>query len=249
LLSKLSGQEDIIVGTATAGRRHADLERIVGMFVNTLAMRNYPEGEKNVAEYLKEVKNATLNAFDNQEYQFENLVDRLSVRRDTGRNPLFDVMFNLLNQTEYKKRDKTPPSTPSTRSTTSTMPVTPLETRSKVNNNHHPNEMEKTVTSKFDLSLSVIETVDTEYIGPPGTANAVESMNTITIQFEYSTSLFNEETIKKYITYFKTIMQNVTREPYKKIGEIEIITREEKNRILYEFNDTAAGYPTDETIH
>ncbi|MCP4158102.1 MAG: amino acid adenylation domain-containing protein, partial [bacterium] len=44
LLSKLSGQEDIIVGTPTAGRRHADLEKIIGMFVNTLPMRNYPEG-------------------------------------------------------------------------------------------------------------------------------------------------------------------------------------------------------------
>ncbi|MCP4147702.1 MAG: amino acid adenylation domain-containing protein, partial [bacterium] len=50
LLSKLSGQEDVIVGTPTAGRRHADLENIIGMFVNTLAMRNYPEGGKTIKE-------------------------------------------------------------------------------------------------------------------------------------------------------------------------------------------------------
>ncbi|MCP4150805.1 MAG: hypothetical protein GY757_23870, partial [bacterium] len=102
LLSKLSGQEDIIVGTPTAGRRHADLESIIGMFVNTLAIRNYPEGTKTITEYLGEVKENTLQAFENQEYQFEELVDKLSLKRDTGRNPLFDVMFNLLNTTTGK---------------------------------------------------------------------------------------------------------------------------------------------------
>ncbi|MCP4150588.1 MAG: amino acid adenylation domain-containing protein, partial [bacterium] len=56
LLSKLAGQEDIIVGTPTAGRRHADLENVIGMFVNTLAMRNYPEGGKSAASYFREVK-------------------------------------------------------------------------------------------------------------------------------------------------------------------------------------------------
>ncbi|MCP4156333.1 MAG: hypothetical protein GY757_51950, partial [bacterium] len=101
LLSKLSGQEDIIVGTPTAGRRHADLENIIGMFVNTLAMRNYPEGKKTFREFLREVKESTLKAFENQEYQFEDLVEGISVKRDTGRNPVFDVMLNLLNQSEY----------------------------------------------------------------------------------------------------------------------------------------------------
>ncbi|MCP4117989.1 MAG: AMP-binding protein, partial [Desulfobacteraceae bacterium] len=107
LLSKLGGQEDIIVGMPTAGRRHADLENIIGMFVNTLVMRNYPSGEKTCREFLKEIKKGTLQAFDNQEYQFEDLVDRLSVRRDTGRNPIFDVMFNLLNQVESKEQNTT----------------------------------------------------------------------------------------------------------------------------------------------
>ncbi|MCP4153045.1 MAG: non-ribosomal peptide synthetase, partial [bacterium] len=65
LLSKLSAQEDIIVGTPVAGRRHADLENIIGMFVNTLPMRSYPNGNKTVEEYLKEVKENTLNAFEN----------------------------------------------------------------------------------------------------------------------------------------------------------------------------------------
>ncbi|MCP4152475.1 MAG: amino acid adenylation domain-containing protein, partial [bacterium] len=67
--------------------------------------------------------------------------------------------------------------------------------------------------------------------------------------FEYCTKLFKEETIKRYITYLKGILQAVCDAPNQKIAEIEIITKEEKNKILYEFNDTSADYPQDKTIH
>jgi amino acid adenylation domain-containing protein len=97
LLSKLSAQEDIIVGIPIAARRHVDLERIIGMFVNTLAMRNYPRGEKTFAGFLREVKTRVLEAFENQEYHFEDLVDRVSINRDASRNPLFDVVLALPN--------------------------------------------------------------------------------------------------------------------------------------------------------
>jgi len=97
LLSKLSGQEDIVVGTPGAGRRHADLDRIIGMFVSTLAMRNYPEGNKKFIDFLAELKQTTLETFENQDYPFEELVDKLAINRDAGRNPLFDVMFAMQN--------------------------------------------------------------------------------------------------------------------------------------------------------
>ena len=93
LLSKLSGQEDIIIGTPIAGRRHADLEKIIGMFVNTLSLKNTPAGDRTFREFIGDVKERTLMAFENQEYPFEELVEKLSVTRDIGRNPLFDVMF------------------------------------------------------------------------------------------------------------------------------------------------------------
>ncbi|NOR44474.1 MAG: amino acid adenylation domain-containing protein, partial [Candidatus Delongbacteria bacterium] len=101
LLSKLSNQENIIVGTPIAGRRHSDLEKIIGMFVNTLAIKNDLEGNKTYKEFLSEVKDNSLNAFENQEYQFEDLVEQVVVNRDASRNPIFDVMFNLLNQVDY----------------------------------------------------------------------------------------------------------------------------------------------------
>ncbi|WP_366559841.1 amino acid adenylation domain-containing protein [Bacillus velezensis] len=97
LLARLSGQEDIIVGSPIAGRPHKDLEPILGMFVNTLAIRTEPKGDKRFTDYLAEVRQAALEAYEHQDYSFEELVERLGVQRDTSRNPLFDVMFVLQN--------------------------------------------------------------------------------------------------------------------------------------------------------
>jgi hypothetical protein len=95
LMAKLSGREDIIVGTPIAGRRHHDLEKIIGVFINTLALRNYPTGGKTFLQFLKEVKKNSLDAYENQDYPFEDLVKKIVKKRDGSRNPLFDVMFEM----------------------------------------------------------------------------------------------------------------------------------------------------------
>ncbi|MCK4260903.1 MAG: amino acid adenylation domain-containing protein, partial [Halanaerobiales bacterium] len=97
LLAKYTSQEDIIVGSPIAGRSHADLEKIIGMFVNTLVMRNYPVNDISFLEFLKNVKDNTLKAFENQDYQFEMLIDKLNIKRDLSHNSLLDVMFALQN--------------------------------------------------------------------------------------------------------------------------------------------------------
>ncbi|MCU0286481.1 MAG: condensation domain-containing protein [Acidobacteria bacterium] len=96
-LHKITGQEDIVIGGAVAGRRHADLENIIGLFVNTLAMRNYPGAEKTFSEFLREVKERTLAAFENQDYQFENLVNKIAGTRSIDQDPLIDIVFALQN--------------------------------------------------------------------------------------------------------------------------------------------------------
>ena len=63
--------------------------------MNTLAMRGRPEGKKSHTEFLKEVKESRLKAYENREYPFEELVEAVEVRRDMARNPLFDVMLVL----------------------------------------------------------------------------------------------------------------------------------------------------------
>ena len=97
LLAKLSHQECITVGTPVAGRDHPDLESIIGMFVNTLTLRNYPKGELSFTQFLQSVREECLACFDNQAYQYEQLVDDLNIERATDRNPLFDIMFVFQN--------------------------------------------------------------------------------------------------------------------------------------------------------
>ncbi|CAM3987833.1 non-ribosomal peptide synthetase [Mesobacillus zeae] len=97
LISKYSGQEDIVIGTPIAGRRHPQLQKVAGMFVNTLAIRNYPEGNKKIEDYLIESKDKLVLAYENQEYAFEELVEEVKSKRDLSRNPLFDVMLVLHN--------------------------------------------------------------------------------------------------------------------------------------------------------
>ena len=97
LLSKYTGREDIIVGTGIAGRKHADLENIIGMFVNMLPMRNRPVNSKRFIQFLEEVKENSLEAFENQGCQFDQLVKKLGLQGSFGRNPLFDVVFQFNN--------------------------------------------------------------------------------------------------------------------------------------------------------
>ncbi|MCP5102272.1 MAG: hypothetical protein GY950_02785, partial [bacterium] len=94
-LSKISGQDDIVTGTVVSRRSQESLESIIGMFVNTLPLRNYPSAEKSFPEFLQELKKNTLAAFENQDYPLEELVDRMDIIRDTSRNPLIDVGFTL----------------------------------------------------------------------------------------------------------------------------------------------------------
>ena len=103
LLSKYSGQQDIVIGTPSAGRIHPDLQNVIGLFVNTLPMRNSMTNNKAFNEFLREVKENTLAALENQDYQFEELVVSLGIKTDMSRNPLFDVMFMLQNFNQVLK--------------------------------------------------------------------------------------------------------------------------------------------------
>ncbi len=107
LLSKLSGQEDVVIGTSTAGRQHVDLEKLIGVFINTVALRNYPKGDQNFSDLLDNVRENTLQCFSNQEYSYEKLVEQLELKLDLSHNPLFDIMFEYYNFdiSEFKSKD------------------------------------------------------------------------------------------------------------------------------------------------
>ncbi|HLP45218.1 MAG TPA: condensation domain-containing protein, partial [Candidatus Kapabacteria bacterium] len=204
LLAKLSGQEEIIIGSPVAGRSHADLEKIIGMFVNTLAFRNYPSGEKRFIDFLEEVKEITLKGFENQEYPYEDLIEKIIVNRDVSRNPLFDTMFVLQNTGSQKIE-------------LPGLKLAPFAYENK--------------TAKFDLVLSGREEEDELFF-----------------TFEYCSKLFKKETIERFIIYFNNIITNIVENKNRRISGLTILTEAEKNRILFEFNNTGADYPQDKTI-
>lgn len=97
LLSKYTGQDEIVAGTPVAGRRHADVSGLMGVFINTLPLRVTCNSGASFAELIKSFGEDILKAFDNQDYPFEYLVDDLKIQRDLSRNPIFDTMFILQN--------------------------------------------------------------------------------------------------------------------------------------------------------
>ncbi|MFC9515899.1 non-ribosomal peptide synthase/polyketide synthase [Nocardiaceae bacterium NPDC056970] len=97
LLARLSGSDDIAVGTPIAGRGEAELDALVGMFVNTLVFRTRVDGAQSFADLLSGVRDTDLEAFANADVPFERLVEHLNPTRSTARHPLFQVGFSFQN--------------------------------------------------------------------------------------------------------------------------------------------------------
>ncbi|MGQ3480236.1 amino acid adenylation domain-containing protein [Paenibacillus sp. TY11] len=207
LLSHYSGQEDIIVGSPIAGRPHADLGSLIGMFVNTLAIRNYPEGGKTFRDYVLEVKENALKAFEHQDYPFEELVEKLGVDRDLSRNPLFDTMFALQNLEQKEQQ-------------LAGLQLAP-----------YPSEQ---TTAKFDLSLF-----------------ALEDGEQIACGLQYGTRLYKRETIERLAVHLQQLINVVIEQPDTVLAAIEMVSAQEKEQLVKQFNDTAADYPypRDQLLH
>ncbi|NER33981.1 MAG: amino acid adenylation domain-containing protein [Oscillatoria sp. SIO1A7] len=131
LLYRLSGQPDIVVGTPIANRNRSEIEGAIGFFVNTLVLRTIVVGNPSFLELLQQVRQVSLDAYANQDFPFEQLVEALQPPRSLSHSPIFQVMFALQNA-----------------------PRKPLELPG-VSFNWLPLE---TAKAKFDLFLSMEET-------------------------------------------------------------------------------------------
>jgi amino acid adenylation domain-containing protein len=97
LLSRYTGQEDIVVGSPIAGRTRTETEQLIGLFVNTLVLRTAVSGDLSFSELLRRVSRMTLEAYAHQDVPFEKVVEELQPERNPGSHPLFQVMFVLRN--------------------------------------------------------------------------------------------------------------------------------------------------------
>ncbi|MCK4258429.1 MAG: amino acid adenylation domain-containing protein [Halanaerobiales bacterium] len=204
LLSKYTNQEDIIVGVPIAGRVHADLDNTIGMFANTLAIRTKPNTTKTFSGFLQEVKNVALQAYENQDYQFEMLVNKLNLDRDLTRNPLFDVMLSM----EKSNKVKTP---------LNGVQLSPYSIKNR--------------SAKFDLTLVGVETDDEYYF-----------------TLEYRSNLYRKDTIERFVQHFVKIVEIVTADSEIELQNINMLSDEEVQRLVVDFNQTQVDYPKDKTL-
>ncbi len=131
VLSRYTGQHDLVVGSPVANRNQVELENMMGFFTNTLVLRSDLSGNPTFLEVLDRVREMTADAYSHQELPFEKLLDELQTRRDLSYNPLVQVLFALQNSSDSDLK-------------LTGLNVSPL---------HFSNG-----TTKFDLSLELAET-------------------------------------------------------------------------------------------
>jgi amino acid adenylation domain-containing protein len=204
LLSRYTGQDDIVVGTPIAGRTRAEVEGLIGFFVNTLVVRARVEAGLSFREVLGRVKEACLGAYAHQDVPFEKLVEELHPERSLTHTPLFQVMFVFQSG------------------------VPEGLGLAEVNI-----DLERTAngTARFDLYL------------------AIEDGEELKGSIEYNTDVYDASTIQHMIGHFQTLLAAAAVMPEQKIAELPLLTEKERRRILVEWNDTAAAYPSDICVH
>ncbi|MGI9309598.1 MAG: amino acid adenylation domain-containing protein, partial [Gammaproteobacteria bacterium] len=197
LLARHVGREDILVGTPVAGRQRTELEALIGYFLNTLVLRTDLSGNPSFAELLARVRQLSLQAFEHQDLPFEKLLEILQPARNTAYTPIVQVTFNLHNE--------------------------PAQKLSLAGLDVMPFAIDRG-TSKFDLSLSVIE-------GESG----------LSAGFEYNTDLFDEETVGRWLLQFERLLESATENPQACIGAMPLESAQPPNTFFEQI--PAAEFP------
>ncbi|MBD0321793.1 MAG: amino acid adenylation domain-containing protein, partial [Aldersonia sp.] len=201
LLSRLSGTDDIVIGTPVAGRGESTLDDLIGMFVNTLVLRTRVNGHESFASLLGRVCDADLAAFGHSDVPFERLVEVLNPPRSEARHPLFQVMLSFQNLGEISFE----------------LPELSISGVDIATNQ-----------SKFDLSLTI-----SERLGSDGRLAGMEAGLT------FARDLFDADTVEDMSVRFVRILRAAVADDAVPVGDIELLSPEERMRVLREWNATS----------
>ncbi|WP_010163251.1 non-ribosomal peptide synthetase [Sphingomonas sp. PAMC 26617] len=189
LLQRYAGTDDLVIGTPVALRDKPEHERLIGFFLNTLAVRIRLERIETFGDLLDQVRATFFDALAHKDLPFEMLVNASKTQRAANASPLFQVMFSLQNK-----------------------PQGGAVGGSGGGSDHAPPVID-TGFSRFDLSLSVVET-EQSFEGT----------------FEYSRDLFDEATIVRMGSHWQALAKSIAENPERRLREIELLTEEERNQ-------------------
>ena len=209
LLYRYTGQEDLLVGSPTAGRHSAQFASTVGYFVNPVVLRTSPNGALSFAEFLQQVRHTTLAAFAHQEYPFALLVKQLQPERDPSRSPLFQAMFTL-NKAQLSGEEAMGAFSLGEAGARMNLGGLPLESM----------RLEQRI-AQFDLSLTMVEVGDE-----------------LSASLEYNTDLFDPATIKRLLGHFQTLLEAVVACPWESLDRLPLLNDDERHLLLDEWSGT-----------
>ncbi len=208
LLHRYTGQEEIIIGTPMTNRNRAELEALIGCFLNSLALRFTFANQPTFRSYLRSVQSVATSAYAHQEMPFEVLLEHLPVARDTSRHPLFQTMFTLAE--DYVEQSW------------QSAELKLVRSREIVGAN----------SSKFDLTVHVSE------------AEAY-----LNITFNYDSDLFEASSMQRMAAHFHHLLGAIVAQPDVAITQLPLLTQQQRQQQLVEWNDTARPYPKEINIH
>jgi amino acid adenylation domain-containing protein len=205
VLGRLSGQDDVVIGTPTAGRGRPEIEGLIGFFVNTLALRVDLSNAPTVTGLLEQVKERALQGQRHQDIPFEQVVELVQPERSMAYSPLFQVMLDWRNA----PRD---------------MALPGLE----------PGRVESVErdTAKRDLSLSLWE-----------------SDGRIAGRLTYATSLFERETVERWVGYLRRVLQEMVSDESREVAALALMPESERALVIDEWNRTDEPFTDLVLIH
>jgi amino acid adenylation domain-containing protein len=219
LLHRYSGQEDILITSPTAGRRSVEFANVVGYFVNPVIIRADCSGNPKFNQFLNQIRQRVLEAFEHQDYPFALLVENLQPRRDSSRPPLAQVMFAMQKAQQGKAKGLVS-LTLNEAGATIEVGGLRLETVSL-----------KRQVAMFDLTLMMAERHG-QLIG----------------SLKYNTDVFDAATIRRMANHYQTLLKAIVTEPGKRLSTLSLLEETDRRQLL-EWNNTAADFPQGKTIN